>query len=274
MFFGEDSGMFAHTTQLGSLAVSRFIVGGNPFSGFSHQGSERDLEMKRYFTVANIKAVLHDAEALGLRTLIARADFHIMRLLLEYWDEGGSLEWVAQTCPQVGEIEAGVRNAVNGGAKACYIHGGVMDYLVAHHELDKLPAAIRMIRDEGMAAGIAGHTPRVFQWAEEHLDVDFYMCCYYNPTSRTDNPEHVAGTKEWFHQDDRDRMTAVIATLSRPAIHYKIMAAGRNDPAEAYAYVGKHLRPQDAVCVGIYPKDRQEMLAENVRLFTAMVGAQ
>jgi hypothetical protein len=266
--------MFTHTTQLGSLTVSRFIVGGNPFSGFSHQGSARDLEMKRYFTVARIKAVLREAEALGLRTLISRADFHIMRLLLEYWDEGGSLDWIAQTCPQVGEIERGVLNASSGGAKACYIHGGVMDYLFAQQELDKLPAAIALIRDAGMAAGIAAHNPRVVQWANDHLDVDFYMCCYYNPTSRADNPEHVAGTKEWFHDDDRDRMTAVIAPLTRPAIHYKILAAGRTTPADAYAYVGQHLRPQDAVCVGIYPKDQPDQLAENVRLFEGMLEAQ
>ncbi len=266
--------MFSHTTQLGSLTVSRFIVGGNPFSGFSHQGSERDLEMKRYFTVARIKAVLREAEGLGLRTLISRADFHIMRLLLEYWDEGGAIDWVAQTCPQVGEIDRGILNAVNGNAKACYIHGGVMDYLYAQGELAALPDAIAKMRDAGLAAGIASHNPAVFQWANDHLDVDFYMCCYYNPTSRADNPEHVAGTKEWFHHDDRDRMTATIAPLNRPAIHYKILAAGRNTPEEAYAYVGQHLRPQDAVCVGIYPKEQPGQLVENVRLFEGIVGAR
>ncbi len=51
-----------------------------------------------------------------------------------------------------------------------------------------MQGAIDCIRRKGMLAGIAGHTPEVFEWAEAHLDVDYYMCCYYNPTPRTDDP--------------------------------------------------------------------------------------
>ena len=53
----------------------------------------------------------------------------------------------------------------------------------------------------GSPAGIGAHKPEALAKAmEEQLDVDFYMCCYYNPTSRDDNPEHVRGAKEWFHE--------------------------------------------------------------------------
>ncbi len=117
-----------------------------------------------------------------------------------------------------------------------------------------------------MAAGIAAHDPAVITWAEQNLDVDYYMCSYYNSMRRDERPEHVAGTKEWFWEQDRVRMTELIQTLSRPAIHYKVMAAGRNDPAEAFAGVAKALRPGDAVCVGIYPEHKPDMLAEDVRL--------
>src|SRR5512136_1343318 len=92
--------------KLGKVKVSRFILGSNPFSGFSHQGDHMDLAMKRYFTTETIKATLKTAEGLGINTLIGRTDHHVMRVLLEYWDEGGRLQWFAQTCPEVGSHEA------------------------------------------------------------------------------------------------------------------------------------------------------------------------
>jgi len=88
--------------HIGGLSVSRLIIGGNPFSGFSHQGSARDEEMKHYYTTERIKATLHEAERVGINTHIGRADHHVMRFLLEYWDEGGTLQWIAQTCPELG----------------------------------------------------------------------------------------------------------------------------------------------------------------------------
>ena len=61
-------------------------------------------------------------------------------------------------------------------------------------------------------------------------------------------------------------MTNLIAQLSRPVIHYKIMAAGRNDPQAAFAFAASHLRANDAVCVGIYQKDNPGILRQDVQL--------
>ena len=141
--------------------------------------------------------------------------------------------------------------------------------LEAQKRLNEVPPAITKIREAGMPAGIAGHNPKVFEWAEEHLDVDFYLCSYYNSAHRDKQAEHVSGRPEWFHAADRDAMVKVIQELSRPVIHYKVLAAGRNDPEEAFTFVAKHLRPQDAVCVGIYTKGHPTMLEENVALLEA-----
>ena len=67
-------------------------------------------------------------------------------------------------------------------------------------------------------------------------------------------------------------MTALISDLSKPVIHYKILAAGRNDPAEAFAFTARHLRPQDAVCVGIHTKDKSGMLREDTELFLRSIS--
>ena len=45
-----------------------------------------------------------------------------------------------------------------------------------------------------------------------------------------------------------------------------MLAAGRNDPVDAFAVVGANLRENDAVCVGVYAEDKPDMLKENVAL--------
>lgn len=258
--------------HIGQLSISRLIIGGNQFSGFSHQSPEKDEEMKHYYTLSRIKQILKKAEQLGINTHISRADHHITRMLMEYWDEGGSIQWIAQTCPEIESTSRGIENAIQRGAKACYIHGGHMDNLLAQNTLDEVPAGITRIKEAGMPAGIAGHNPRVFEWAEQHVDADFYMCSYYNSAPRDKQAEHVSGMSEWFNPEDRDIMVKMIQNLSKPVIHYKVIAAGRNDPKEAFDFVAQHLRPQDAVCIGVYTRDNPRMLEEDAELFEAIVN--
>ena len=84
------------TVDFCGLDVSRFIIGGNPFSGFSHQSRERDEEMLNYYTADRLKETLRRGEAIGLTTTIMRSDLHVHRLLREYYNEGGTLQWIAQ----------------------------------------------------------------------------------------------------------------------------------------------------------------------------------
>ena len=51
--------------RIGNVEVSRLVIGGHPFSGFSHQTSQRDQEMRQYFTNERIRRLLHEAEAAG-----------------------------------------------------------------------------------------------------------------------------------------------------------------------------------------------------------------
>jgi hypothetical protein len=263
----QDTIMTLRQVRIGSLSVSRLIIGGNPFSGNSHRGAQTDREMRHYYTGDRIKATLREAESLGINTLVARADAHICRVLLEYWDEGGTIQWIAQTCPELQSSVLSAVSAIANGAKACYIHGGVMDNLVGRGQVDEALGAIDIIKRAGLPAGVAGHDPAVHKWAEANVDVDFYMCSYYKSFYRDHDAAYSAHADERFRHEDRRTMVETIQTLSRPAIHYKIMAAGRNDPREAFSYAAQVLRPGDAVCVGVYTRERPDMLMENVRLF-------
>jgi hypothetical protein len=259
--------------QIKNIQVSRLIIGSNPFSGFSHQSPQTDEAMRHFFTTSKIKETLREAEALGINTLIARSDFHVMRMLMEYRDEGGTLQWFAQTCPEVGSHEACIQRAHNYGAKACHLHGGVMDYQFAQGKLDGIQPALDLIREKGMLAGIAAHNHRVIEWAEQNLNLDYYLCCYYNPTPRDAHSAHDPLEREYYREEDRKAMTDLIPQLSKPVVHYKILAAGRNDPAEAFAFAASKMRANDTVCVGIYQQDKPGMLEEDVRLLEESLAA-
>ena len=86
--------------SLGSVSVSRMLIGGNPFSGFSHQSPERDTEMREYYSNERIHATLREAESLGIDTFLGRGDGHITEMLKQYWEQGGAIQWVAQTASE------------------------------------------------------------------------------------------------------------------------------------------------------------------------------
>ncbi len=256
--------------NLGSLTVSRLILGSNPFSGFSHQSPALDAEMMHYYSSQRIKETLALAEQLGVTALIGRADAHMVRLLAEYWDEGGTIKWIAQTCTEFGMPLAGALRAIKGGASAVYLHGGQMDYLKHHDMKSEVQSALDAIHQAGLPAGVAAHMHTTLQWAAQHFEFEFHMCSYYNPSDRTQYAGHKSGITEVYAEEDRDNMVAVIAGLPKPAIHYKIFAAGRNDPVQAFQFTAAHLRPMDAVCIGVFLKQKPDMLAEDIRLFESI----
>ena len=259
--------------RFGGLKVSRFIIGSNPFSGFSHQGPEMDQRMMHYYSVDRIKKTLVEAERLGINSIVARTDHHVMRMLMEHRDGGGALQWFAQTCPEVGPQQMCVERAIKGQAVACHLHGGVMDHLHANGRLREIIPVVEMVRQAGMLAAVAAHNSEVIRWAMDNLELDYFMCSYYNPIPRGMNPEHVSGLEEVYLEEDRRAMTGLIQELPCPVIHYKIMAAGRNDPSAAFRFATSKMRENDAVCVGIYNESKPGMLEEDISLLERCLAA-
>lgn len=257
--------------QLGSVQVSRLAIGGNPFSGFSHQGATRDAEMRRYYTVAHIKDALKKAEAAGINTFFGRTDNHVIRMLQEYWDEGGTIQWFAQTASEIEDYNRSIKAAASSGAKGCYLHGGQVDYYWHQKETRRFGEALELTRSLGMAAGFAAHNPEPHEWIRDHLSPDFQLTCYYDPSPRNDNPHHVVTDHEKFDPAHRDRMARTICTLKSAAVHYKVLAAGRTPPEQAFEYVAKVIRPQDVVLVGFHLGDDPDLIAKTVALFERIV---
>ena len=263
--------MSLQQVQIGKVRVSKLAIGGNPFSGFSHQGGQRDAAMRRYYTVARIKEALFKAEAAGINTFFGRTDNHVIRLMEEYWSEGGKIQWIAQTASEIDDPMRSIQRAADNGAKGCYLHGGQVDVYFRNGRTDILRQALDRMHKASLAGGFAAHAWEPHEWIRDHPDPEFQLCCYYDPSPRIDKPDHVPSDEEKFDPAHRDRMAETIRTLKNTAVHYKVLAAGRTPAKEAFEYVAKVIRPQDVVLVGFYLGDDADLIARTVRLFEEIV---
>ena len=256
------------TIAIGPRRISRVTIGGNPFSGFSHQNGQRDAEMLDYYSVARIKQVLADCEAAGINTCCLRTDAHIWRLLREYRNDGGKIQWIAQMGVGGDECKANVNQAVANGAIAYYIHGGVTDQCYSEKRLDRIADMIKYIHDKGLPAGLAGHLPEAHMAVyEAGIPADFHVVCFYNCGSL-----HV-GKGDRFDPADPPKAVEAIRRIAKPCIGYKILGAGRVPAPQAFAFAFANIKPTDAVNVGMFTKDNPRMVQENVELARRAMGA-
>ena len=254
------------TTTICSVTVSRLAVGGNPFSGISHQNRERDIEMRDYFTTARIKQTLFECEQHGITVFFGRADNHVIRTLAEYWNEGGTIQWFAQTAPERRSLLDNIRQAEGNGASGIYIHGGTAKDFRDAENWSGMSEAVELIRSLRLPAGSATHEPD-FHTARRAAGVslDFCMQCLYNIGGRRGKID-VHDESEGFYDDDRRPALEAIAANPEPTFAYKILAGGRKSIAEALEDVAQYLKPTDGVVVGMCPDHSANMVAENAAL--------
>jgi hypothetical protein len=251
------------TVKLGEHDISRLIIGGNPFSGGSHTSVEMDRAFLDYYSTDNIKRALFECEKHGINTTQVRGDRHIMRMLREYRNEGGTLQWIAQTASEMRDLPGNIRTCVNAGAIGVYHHGTRTDGLWREGAIDEVADLLKVMRDSGVAVGLGTHLPEVIEYSEEHgWDVDFYMACFY--TLGIERPKDgtmgafLAG--EVYDDADRERMVATIRATDKTCLAFKILAASRkcedaNCIREAFQYAFDNIKQNDAVVVGMFQRD-------------------
>jgi len=250
--------------RLGDLEVARLILGTNPVSGFSHQDAKRSRQMVEYFTVERVKQLLRACEDHGIDAVVARADRFIVRVLGEYWREGGAIRWIAQTAPEFADPIRNIRMAAQAGASAIYVHGNDADRLFASGRIDDLRARLDAIHSLGLPAGMAAHEPwNLLEAQKLSLPLDFCLLCLYNLTGYRGRPNEEP--MEQF--DPRHRAVALntIRELPWPCLAYKILGAGRLSLDEGLADVGPKLRPGDGILLGMFPPDCPDLVGQAVR---------
>ncbi len=265
----------AGTVRIGPHTISRLIVGGNPVSGNSHLSSKADVEMREYFTAANAKKMLAACERAGINTWQSRGDVHITRLLQEYRQEGGRIQWIAQTASELGNISSHIRKIAAGSKPiGIYNHGNDTDKYFAAGKMEVIQEHCKAMRDSGVLVGVGTHNPDVLDYVEsKNWDVDFYMTCMYNMTRSKEEASKLAGREiedEFFHHPDREKMLLRVRQASKPCLIFKVYGAGRHCDSpekmlDALRLVFRYAKPNDPVVIGMFPKFK-EQVNENCRL--------
>jgi len=268
------------TVKLGPHRITRLIIGGNPFSGNSHISREMDDEMMDYFSTDNIKKTLFDCQRHGLNAMQLRADRHITRIIREFRQEGGNMHWIAQTCPELGDFAGSVKRAMDYSPIAIYHHGTIADNMYKAGEMDKLKERLSVMRETGALVGLGTHMPEVIEYAEEHgFDIDFYMTCVYNLSKvqrQSSSITGVANQDEPFDDEDRELMYKAIRGTSKTCLAFKILGATRRcatpgDVYEAFSEAFANIKAGDAVVVGMFPKDSDQVY-ENAEIVRKLCG--
>ena len=244
------------TITIAHHKITRLIIGGNPYSGISHQSSAASKAMEDYYTTRQIIDDLKQAEQNGINTVLARADRHIMRALNEYWNAGGTIQWIAQTpkSMEYSNLNEYLKIIARYKPIAIYHHGGTTDQLYVEGKLNSLRDSLKRIRELGCASGIGTHDPQILKYCyTEEYDVDFYVCALYNHTRH----------RELYLPDDRDTAVAAIQAVPLPVIAIKVLAAGRNEPNDAFQFALENIKPTDAMAVGMYTQYHPDQIRQN-----------
>lgn len=260
--------------------VTRLISGGNPLCGNSHFSAEMSEDMREYFTSEQVVTYLHALQANGIDTLQARGDYHRILYWLELFRrEGGQLQWIAQTASEMSDVFQNIRVLAAADAAGIYHHGTSTDRLWLEGRVDDVNDYLKCMRDSGVQVGLGTHIPEVIEYAEDKdWDIDFYMACFYNLSRKPRESALVSGkdpaSQEEFRDDDPPRMCRTILQTNKTCLAFKILGASRlcaaqEDVAAAFRYAFSHIKPIDAVVVGMFPK-HIDQIALNVQ--HAMTG--
>lgn len=270
------------TVEFFGHQVSRLICGGNPLSGYSHVSKELDREMIEFYTMSAMAALWDECRKHGINTFQSRGDRHQMRSYLEYCLSGGKIQWIAQTASEFAGIRGNISAIAEYDPIAIYHHGTHTDNSWHTGEIDRVHDFVKAIHDEGLPAGIGTHIPQVIEYIEEKgWETDFYMCCFYNLARMYKSApaeDQDAYVRDQFPPDDPIAMTAVMRTVNKPCIGFKIMAASRNcetreTTREAFTFALENIKPTDIVDVGMFQKYKNQV-AENAQLMQEILNGK
>jgi hypothetical protein len=241
--------------RLGGLQVSRLILGSNPFFGFAHKPDETGRLMREYYTDDRIMAVLDEAAEHGITAVWTPVYDRWISLWNRYRQNGGKLNiWIGQPDPKNPEdMKPAITACARNGGRAVCIQGERIDAQVRAGRWDVIRDWVEHIKSHGLPAGFASHRPETHLIAEKKgMPTDFYHQCVYQP--------------ENYSAECWEQAINTITQLRKPVMAYKVLAAGRIAPAEALPKLWRALGPKDGLCIGMFPKEQPEQIAEDTAL--------
>lgn len=252
------------TIALGRYRVTRLIVGANPFAGYSYLGHDMDREMKEYYTPERTVAFLQQCEREGINTHQFSSASKAVEVYRTLREKGSKLQLIGLYSKR-DEIKT-VAETI--GPIAIVHHGGVTDRFFRENRSQRVHDFVKAVHDQGLLAGVSAHNPDcIKRVADEGWEVDFFMTCFYQVTRPKPSEEEAkkmpvlegpVGTYT-FYKNDPSAMCEVVRQVKKPCFGFKILGAGRRCASqeivrEAFQFAFKHIKPTDAVIVGMYPR--------------------
>jgi thiamine monophosphate synthase len=259
----EQSRAVLPTVALGPYRVTRLIAGANPTVGYSYLGPAMDQEMRSYFTTERKLAFLQQCEREGINTHQFSQASEAIDVYRRLREQGSKLQLICLNKKRE-EIKALVE-ATRPIAMAH--HGGVTDALFREGRSGAVHDFVKAVHDAGLLAGVSAHNPDcIKRIADEGWPVDFFMTCFHFLTRQKPPDGATAATalegpavEHAFYGADRVAMCEVIRRVKQPCLAFKILGAGRRCASqetvrEAFRFAFSHIKPGDAVIVGMYPR--------------------
>jgi hypothetical protein len=235
------------TIRLGGCEVSRLILGSNPFFGFAHGNPQASAEeMKAFYTPERIMAVMDAAAGHGITAVWTPSYDHWIRLWNTYRKGGGKLAtWIGQP-DHFDAMKDHITACAKNGAAAVCIQGECVGRAMREGKVDLVRSWLEHIKSYGLPAGLASHWPGDLLKAEEHgLPAEWYHL--------------TVGVPDAFKPDDCEKALAVMHGMQKPVVAFKVLGAGRVMPKDAFPRVLGRLHRKDGLCVGVFPKARDEV---------------
>jgi hypothetical protein len=263
---------------IGKVKISRLICGGNLISGYAHS---RDLMyvselLGHYFTDAKIMETWALCEQHGINTMIAYSgDPHATEVYRKYRAQGGRIQYLAQIGAKPDDLKTPVKQAVDSGAVGAFLVGNQGDLWAREGAVGRIGELIQIIKDQGLVAGVAGHevrTPRAVERAG--IKPDFYVKTlhdtnYWSKRQPGQDKEVIDnyGIDNYWCMDPKETIK-LMASIERPWIAYKVLAAGAIHPRSGFQFAFEN--GADFAAVGMF--DFQ--IAEDVAVATEILAGK
>ncbi len=258
----------------GPYSISRLIAGGNPPSGGSHQTRLMDMHMREYFTLEQTVEFLRRCMEQGINTWQISYSSRTQDTLRQFREEGGEIQFICLCSPEQVADKNEFAKVLELNPTGIAFHSEVTDRIWRAGDIDTALDTLAQIRDAGVQVGLSTHNPEVIEYTEENgWDIDFYMACVYRKSRNYTELMEImreAPIGEIYLPSDVPKMCETISKATKTCLAFKILAAGRTcDTPEqvrgAFEFVFGHIKPTDAVIVGMYPRYIDE-IKENASL--------
>jgi hypothetical protein len=264
------------TIKLGEHEVTRLIVGGNPFYGYSHFNRLFSQHMVEWATPERICEVLRQCELNGINCWQFSHTERTVSDLKQHRDQGGKLQWILLSHAEIENEHRLIKEVARQRPVGIVHHGGSAERKRRSGRIQEVRDFLKAVRDSGALVGLSTHDPGFLEEVEsQNWDVDFYMTSLYYLTRSPAEFEKLLGQKplgEVYLPQDPLKMCKAIRQTKRPCLAYKVLAAGRaaDTPKQvdtAFQFVFDNIKTTDGIIVGMYPRyfDQVRDNAERVR---------